>query len=75
MVQTQFGEHILHHLFPTLDHAVLPQLYPIFRKTLQEFNEELREYSFIKHIIGQNQQLLRTKRNPIPPCQRNMKVN
>lgn len=70
MVLTHFGEHALHHLFPTLDHAVLPQLYPMFSKTLDEFKEVLRECSFLEHIIGQNQQLLRTKANPVPPCQK-----
>ncbi|XP_037817581.1 cytochrome b5-related protein [Lucilia sericata] len=75
MVLTHFGEHALHHLFPTLDHGVLPQLYPVFRKTLEEFKEELRECTFLEHIIGQNKQLLRTKPNPVPPCERNKKSN
>ncbi|KAM7351748.1 cytochrome b5-related protein [Cochliomyia hominivorax] len=75
LVVTHFGEHALHHLFPTLDHGVLPQLYPEFTKTLEEFKGELRECSFIQHIVGQNRQLLRTKPNPVPPCQRNKKAN
>ncbi|XP_061398766.1 cytochrome b5-related protein-like [Musca vetustissima] len=59
---THFGDHILHHFFPTLDHGMLPQLYPILEKTLEEFKGsggELRELSFLKHIVEQNRQLLR----------------
>ncbi|KAK4873784.1 hypothetical protein RN001_013144 [Aquatica leii] len=33
-----FGDHALHHLFPTLDHGYLKHLYPIFESTLKEFN-------------------------------------
>lgn len=67
MVLTHYGDHALHHLFPTLDHGILPQLYPVFNKTLSEFKEVLREATFLEHIIGQNQQLLRTKANGQPP--------
>lgn len=73
MVLTHFGEHALHHLFPTLDHGILPQLYPELKKTIEEFKGELRETTLLHHIIGQNQQLLRTKPNPVPPCQRKQK--
>ena len=61
MVLTNFGEHTLHHLFPTLDHGLLPQLEPIFLETCNEFKTELREYPWYKLIIGQFQQLTRTK--------------
>ncbi|XP_037928359.1 cytochrome b5-related protein [Teleopsis dalmanni] len=67
LVLTHFGDHILHHLFPTLDHGLLPQLYPILYKTLDEFKAELRECNHLEHIIGQHQQLLRIKTNPKPP--------
>ncbi|XP_075152428.1 cytochrome b5-related protein [Haematobia irritans] len=70
---THFGDHALHHLFPTLDHGVLPQLQSIFLETLHEFKGEMREITFLDHIIGQNKQLLRTVANPIPPSQRNTK--
>lgn len=73
MTLTHFGEHALHHLFPTLDHGLLPQLYPELKKTLEEFKGELRETSLLHHIIGQNQQLLRTKTNPVPPSERKRK--
>lgn len=67
LVLTHFGDHILHHLFPTVDHGVLKQLYPILFKTLEEFGEEAREQSFLSHLIGQTHQLNRTKANTVPP--------
>ncbi|XP_061391271.1 cytochrome b5-related protein-like [Musca vetustissima] len=73
MCLTHFGEHSLHHLFPTLDHGILPQLNEVFLKTLEEFKSELREISFAEHIIGQNKQLLRTAANPIAVDQRKSK--
>lgn len=63
MVLISFGDHILHHLFPTLDHGILTQLYPLLFETLKQFEEELRAFSFPKQIIEQNRQLLRTKPN------------
>ncbi|XP_030384255.1 cytochrome b5-related protein [Scaptodrosophila lebanonensis] len=67
LVLTHFGEHALHHLFPTLDHGVLKLLYPELQQTLKEFNGELREINHWGHIKGQTQQLLRTEVNPVPP--------
>ncbi|XP_016945709.2 cytochrome b5-related protein [Drosophila suzukii] len=73
LVLTHFGEHALHHLFPTLDHGVLKQLYPELRKTMKEFDVELREINHWGHIKGQNQQLLRIKKNPLPPGSKKLK--
>ncbi|ALC39399.1 CG17928 [Drosophila busckii] len=67
LVLTHFGEHALHHMFPTLDHGVLKLLYPELQQTLREFKCELREINHWAHIKGHNQQLLRTKANRIPP--------
>lgn len=61
-----FGDHALHHLFPTLDHAVLPHLYDILFETLNEFEAEAKAYSFWKLISGQFQQLARVK--PMEKC-------
>ncbi|KAF5308052.1 hypothetical protein FQR65_LT06427 [Abscondita terminalis] len=33
-----FGDHALHHLFPTLDQSYLVYLYPVLEKTLHDFN-------------------------------------
>jgi len=59
LVLTHFGDHCLHHLFPTLDHAILPQLYPIFYQTCKEFETELAECNLLHHVIGQFSQLAR----------------
>ncbi|EDW28733.1 GL18786 [Drosophila persimilis] len=67
LVLTHFGDHALHHLFPTLDHGVLKHLYPELNQTIQEFDAELREMNHWGHIKGQTQQLLRMEANPMPP--------
>lgn len=56
-----FGHHTLHHLFPTLDHGLLPQLHDVFISTCKDFELELREYPWWPLIVGQFQQLVRTK--------------
>lgn len=56
-----FGHHTLHHLFPTLDHGLLPQLHEVFIETCKDFEIELREYPWWPLIVGQFQQLLRDK--------------
>lgn len=63
---THFGDHILHHLFPTLDHAVLPHLYDALYQTLNEFESEARAYPFWQLITGQFQQLARI--DPMKDC-------
>lgn len=60
LVVTNFGDHILHHLFPTLDHGYLPDLYPILYETVDEFKVELRCQSWASLISGQHLQLVRT---------------
>lgn len=59
MVLTHFGEHALHHLFPTLDHSLLPQLREILYETIEEFEYEMKDCSWFNHIIGQHRQLAR----------------
>ncbi|KAH8413433.1 hypothetical protein KR009_011038 [Drosophila setifemur] len=73
LVLTHFGEHALHHLFPTLDHGVLKHLYPELRKTMKEFDLELREINHWGHIKGHHQQLLRINKNPLPPGSKKFK--
>lgn len=58
---TNFGCHVLHHMFPTLDHGVLPQLNDTLLSTCQEFESEFREYPWWKLIVGQFKQLTRTE--------------
>lgn len=62
---TNFGDHALHHLFPTFDHGLLPKLYDMFFETLLEFEAECQCYPwFFETIKGQFQQLSRTE--PMP---------
>jgi fatty acid desaturase len=58
---TNYGNHVLHHMFPTLDHAVLPQLHDTLISTCVEFECELREFPWFQLIIGQFKQLARTE--------------
>ncbi|KAJ8937274.1 hypothetical protein NQ318_005672 [Aromia moschata] len=67
LVLTNFGDHCLHHMFPTLDHGTLDHLYPVFKKVLNQFGAELRMVSQWDTITGGFQQLVRTKPNPNPP--------
>lgn len=57
-----FGDHALHHLFPTLDHGILPEIYGEFFETLMEFEAESQCYPwFFETIKGQFKQLARTE--------------
>lgn len=58
---TYFGDHTIHHMFPSLDHSLLPQLYEVFIETCIEFQEDLRKCSMIEAMIAQFQQLSRTE--------------
>lgn len=65
MALTHYGHHAMHHLFPTLDSAILPELYSILYKTMGEFEVELVSYPWYHHIYGQLRQLSRNEPNPI----------
>jgi fatty acid desaturase len=61
MTLTTFGEHILHHMFPSIDHALLTQLNEVFLETCSEFKEEIKECSIFSAFWGQLKQLKRTE--------------
>lgn len=61
LVMSNFGDHALHHLFPTLDHGILPNLYDILFETLDEFEMELGCYPYLETIRGNFAQLARNK--------------
>ena len=67
LVLTNFGDHCLHHLFPTLDHGTLEHLYPVFRKVMEQFNTDLRMVSQLDTICGGFQQLVKVKPTSISP--------
>ncbi|XP_063533222.1 cytochrome b5-related protein-like [Cydia strobilella] len=52
-IMTFFGNHALHHLFPTLDHATLTYLYPIFIEYAQKFRANFRLTNQFDLFIGQ----------------------
>lgn len=57
LVLTNFGEHTLHHLFPTVDHGKLRHLYPVFLNTCEEFGVQFKVSSQVKLVMGQFRQL------------------
>lgn len=67
---THFGHHALHHLFPTLDHGVLNELYSTLFETMAEFEVDLEAYPWYHHAFGQFRQLARIEPNPLDSLQR-----
>ncbi|KAH9642026.1 hypothetical protein HF086_008713 [Spodoptera exigua] len=59
---TFFGDHALHHLFPTLDHGILKQLYPVFLEHCEKFKANFRLTSSFDLFIGQLR--MAVKENP-----------
>lgn len=67
LVLTNFGDHALHHLFPTIDHGLLEYLYPVFKKTCDQFGLDIRIKSQLELIRGQFKQLARIEPTSEPP--------
>jgi fatty acid desaturase len=67
IVLVTFGEHCLHHLFPTIDHTNLHHFYPIFHETCREFGVKYKPLKVLQLCKGQFQMLAKNKPNPIPP--------
>ena len=71
-----FGNHVLHHLFPTLDHGLLDSLRPVLQKTVEDFHlpddviQSLNnKFTQRELLIGSLQQLARTKPRVLDPNQ------
>lgn len=62
-----FGDHCLHHIFPTIDHWHLQHLYPVFYETCKEFGITYKIGTILDLVKGQFLQLARTEGNPKPP--------
>lgn len=62
MSLTNFGHHSLHHMFPSLDHSILPQLEEVFIETCTDFQVKLRKYYFLYCFVGNIEQLNRKKK-------------
>lgn len=54
-----FGDHTLHHLFPTLDQSVIPLLKDTYEDTCKEFGLDLTPVSCTSLMQGQFKQLSR----------------
>ena len=63
LISVTFGDHLLHHLFPTVDHSKLYLIYPILEQTLKDFN--INDFSPFKSpfnlICGYHQSLAKIK--------------
>jgi fatty acid desaturase len=58
---THFGNHALHHYFPTVDHALLEEFNDLLYETCKEFKTHLVEKPWPVHIIGQHMQMARNQ--------------
>ncbi len=56
-----FGQHPLHHLFPTVCHSKLQYIKPVFEQTVREFKLDYPGISQVDHYLGCYQQLARTE--------------
>ncbi|KPJ18939.1 Cytochrome b5-related protein [Papilio machaon] len=59
-VVTLFGEHALHHMFPTLDHLVLKYLHPLFLQTCDKYKANYRVSTQFEMVLGQIKETMRT---------------
>ena len=72
---TVYGNHVLHHLFPTLDHGVLDIIRPVFQQTCQDFklpaelSQPTSPYSQWQLLMGMIKQLARVQQRPHPKSQ------
>ncbi|XP_075972013.1 cytochrome b5-related protein-like [Anticarsia gemmatalis] len=60
-VVTLFGDHALHHMFPTLDHALLKYLHPIFIDLCEKYQANYRVSTQFKMVLGQIKETMRTE--------------
>ncbi|XP_025833687.1 cytochrome b5-related protein-like [Agrilus planipennis] len=67
LILTNFGNHALHHFFPTLDHGQLKYLEPVFQETLKEFNIKLRKTTIPTLMLGMFKQITNADPNSDPP--------
>lgn len=54
-----FGDHTLHHLFPTIDFCHLQELLPLYNKTLDEFGVPQKLEHISELTLGAFKQLAR----------------
>jgi hypothetical protein len=61
VILVTFGEHCLHHLFPTVCHSKLHHIKPALEQTLRDFSEEFPPMFQWELYLGCFQQLARTE--------------
>jgi len=61
VVLTTFGDHLLHHLFPSVDHSKLAQLYPALYETCKEFEEDYLFKFVPEMILGMHERMASTQ--------------
>lgn len=66
LTSTMFGDHALHHLFPTVDHSKLPYLYPALEKTCKEFGIDYRVTTQLNAIRGFFMQCIKEVPSAVP---------
>ncbi|XP_045494026.1 cytochrome b5-related protein-like [Colias croceus] len=59
-VITLFGDHALHHMFPTLDHGDLKYLHPIFLELCEKYQANYRVSTQFQLVVGQIKETFRT---------------
>jgi hypothetical protein len=57
------GEQVLHYLFPTIDHALLPQLKGTLVETCKQFGMQINRCSMWGSVIGHVKQIYRADIN------------
>ncbi|CAB3238963.1 unnamed protein product [Arctia plantaginis] len=60
-VITLFGDHALHHMFPTLDHGILRHLRPIFIEICEKFQANYQVSTQFQLVLGQIKETMRTE--------------
>uniref|UniRef100_A0A1B6H6A9 Cytochrome b5 heme-binding domain-containing protein n=2 Tax=Homalodisca liturata TaxID=320908 RepID=A0A1B6H6A9_9HEMI len=63
LVLVTYGDHSLHHLFPTIDHVHLSSLYPVMEQTCREFGYNFKLKTTWDLVTGQFRQLMRNEPN------------
>lgn len=48
---TSFGNHVLHHLLPTVDHSKLPLVHDVYIKTCKEYGIDFKDEFFAERNI------------------------
>jgi fatty acid desaturase len=61
LVAVSYGDHLLHHLFPTIDHGKLHVLNDVLTQTLEEFKIDFPLYTAKDMFTGMFEQLGRDK--------------